>query len=296
MDHKAFLSSLSSEQRTTLTRRSNTPALRHLMLHWGLIFLASLYIGFQLPLWGILILPQGVLLSFVFTTLHETVHATPFKSNWLNTYVGRVCSIIIFLPMTWFRYFHLAHHKYTHQPGKDPELNTPKPETVLQYLWYASAIPLWRGNIGKIIKNAIRANNDPYVPQKAKPKLRSEARIMLAIYASALLLVMMGQVWLIWCWLLPLVLGQPFLRLYLLAEHGRCPMVANMFENTRTTFTTRIVRFLAWNMPYHAEHHTYPAVPFHKLPDLHRLADEHLKSTSNGYIEFHEDYLQKLKT
>lgn len=44
-----------------------------------------------------------------------------------------------------------------------------------------------------------------------------------------------------------------------------------MFLNTRTTLTTRVVRFLAWNMPYHAEHHAMPSVPFHKLPVLHDM-------------------------
>ena len=67
--------------------------------------------------------------------------------------------------------------------------------------------------------------------------------------------------------MLPVLLGQPALRLYLLAEHGDCPRVANMFENTRTTFTTAMMRFLAWNMPYHVEHHVYPQVPFYRLPD-----------------------------
>ena len=96
---------------------------------------------------------------------------------------------------------------------------------------------------------------------------------------------------LIFVWLLPLLLGQPFLRLYLLAEHGRCPMVANMLENTRTTFTNRIIRALAWNMPYHTEHHSYPSVPFHRLPDLHRIMAAHLQVTSNGYVEFNRAYV-----
>ena len=71
---------------------------------------------------------------------------------------------------------------------------------------------------------------------------------------------------LLWVWIIPALLGQPFLRLYLLAEHGCCAFVANMFENSRTTFTGPLVRFLAWNMPYHAEHHAFPTVPFYRLP------------------------------
>ena len=72
----------------------------------------------------------------------------------------------------------------------------------------------------------------------------------------------------------------------LLAEHGHCPPVANMLENTRTTLTNRLVRFLAWNMPCHAEHHARPMVPFHKLPDLHRDMRAHLKSISPSYTDF----------
>lgn len=294
MDHKAFLSSLTPEQRTALTARDNMSALKHLALHWGLILLFGSYIGFQLPYWGVLLIPQGILIAFCFTILHETVHSTPFQTAWLNTLVGRICSVLIALPLIWFQYFHLAHHRYTNDPENDPELNAPKPETMRDYLMYVSAIPLWRGNIGKIIKNATRANNDPYIPQKAKSKLRTEARFMLALYAFTLCLLAFGHDWLFWCWLLPIILGEPFLRLYLLAEHGRCPAVANMFENTRTTFTNRVVRFLSWNMPYHAEHHAYPMVPFHKLPELHELARDELKVTSDGYAEFHKSYVSDI--
>jgi hypothetical protein len=45
------------------------------------------------------------------------------------------------------------------------------------------------------------------------------------------------------------LLGQPFLSLYFPAEHASCPFSGNMFENARPTFTTRLVRLLAWNMP-----------------------------------------------
>ncbi|MGR3468946.1 MAG: fatty acid desaturase, partial [Shimia sp.] len=73
------------------------------------------------------------------------------------------------------------------------------------------------------------------------------------------------------------------------------PPVANMLENSRTTFTNRVVRFLAWNMPYHAEHHAYPQVPFHQLPALHAHTARHLKSTSDGYAAFTADYAAGLE-
>ena len=67
-----------------------------------------------------------------------------------------------------------------------------------------------------------------------------------------------------------------------------------MLENTRTTFTTRLVRVIAWNMPYHAEHHAQPSVPFHKLPKLHALVPEQIRVTEDGYLAFNRKYLVTL--
>ncbi|MGR4001096.1 MAG: fatty acid desaturase, partial [Alphaproteobacteria bacterium] len=54
-----------------------------------------------------------------------------------------------------------------------------------------------------------------------------------------------------------------------------------------TTLSNPVVRFLAWNMPYHTEHHIYPTVPFHHLPKLHRLLSPHLVNREHGYFRFH---------
>jgi fatty acid desaturase len=97
----------------------------------------------------------------------------------------------------------------------------------------------------------------------------------------------------LWLWILPSLLGQPFLRVYLLAEHGDCPLVANMFQNTRTTFTSRMVRAVAWNMPYHVEHHVWPEVPFHQLPQVHALMRHELRVTAPGYVAFTKGYLDR---
>jgi len=46
-------------------------------------------------------------------------------------------------------------------------------------------------------------------------------------------------------------------------------------------------------MPYHAEHHSLPQVPFYQLPRLHRLMQQHLGITANGYIAFNRAYLAR---
>ncbi|MBY6163322.1 fatty acid desaturase [Mameliella alba] len=295
VDHREALSALSPQARSALTERSDEPGLWHLAGHLGGILTLGGLIAIGVPGWFLLLLPQGVLLVFLFTLLHETVHDTPFRTAWLNRWAGAFCGLVLFLPPVWFRWFHFAHHRYTQDPERDPELASAKPETLPQWVLHVSGVPVWIASLRGVILNAFYTCTDGFVPKARRADVRREARIMLAIYAIASLASLAsGSALLLWVWLIPMALGQPFLRLYLLAEHGFCPYVANMLENTRTTFTNRIIRWLAWNMPYHAEHHSFPTVPFHKLPELHRYLSPHLKETERGYRRFTTRYLRRL--
>ena len=287
MDHTQFLATLSNDVKTDLTDRSDAPGLAHLAGHFGAILVVGSLIWWRVPLWPLLLPLQGILIIFLFTLEHEATHKTPFRTQRINELVGYVCGMLIILPFTWFRYFHLAHHRHTNIPGKDPELLAgAKPEGWPAFIWHVTGIPYWQSMIRKMFSNALGRNIDDFVPESASVRVRTEARWMMAVYAALAVVGFVGADGLLRAWILPLIIGQPFLRIYLLAEHGRCPFVANMFENTRTTFTNRIVRYLAWNMPYHIEHHAYPNVPFHKLPDLHELAADHLVETERGYLRF----------
>ncbi len=296
MDHKQLIADLSAADREALTARTDGPGLVHLAAHLGLILAGGWSIAAGVPGWPVILLVHGIALVFLFTLLHETVHQTPFRSHWLNIGAGWLCSLVLALPYNWFRYFHFAHHRFTQDPDNDPELASPKPETVWQYVRHVSGLPVWKSHMTTLMTNALGRNADAYVPARGRGRVRREAQAMLAVYGLlALGSSLAGSALLVWVWIVPLLLGQPFLRLYLLAEHGRCPLVANMLENSRTTFTNRIVRLLAWNMPYHAEHHAYPAVPFHRLPEFHKLAQDHLKVTERGYGRFTAKYAASLR-
>lgn len=293
MDHKALISSLSAETRAALTERSDAAGLRHLAGYLAAIAVTGLWIGFGGPLWWAMLLPHGLLLTFLFTLEHECTHQTPFKTPLLNEVVGRLAGLVLILPFQWFRFFHMAHHRHTNDPERDPELaESGRPETFRDFAIYLSGFRYWRAVLRTLMTNAMRPADAPYIPAGRKRVLAWEARGMIFIYTA---LLYAFPVQLFWLWLLPLLLGQPFLRLYLLAEHGHCPAVANMFENTRTTFTNRLVRALAWNMPYHAEHHAHPAVPFHKLPEFHAVARDHLQRVSKGYTAFSVEYARRLE-
>jgi fatty acid desaturase len=296
MDHREIVTSLTQEQRDHLTGKSDLPGLPFLVLHLGGILVLGTLIAIEVPFWPLLMIPQGILIAFLFTLLHETIHQTAFRSIWLNEAVARIASFMLALPADWFRYFHFAHHRFTQDPAKDPELAFAKPETPWQYALHVSGLPVWRGHVKTLALNAMGRCRDEFVPPKGQGKVRLEARLMLLAYAAVIgLSVYFRTPLLIFAWIIPALIGQPFLRLYLLAEHGRCPYVTNMLENSRTTLTSIIVRRLAWNMPYHAEHHAYPSVPFHRLPEFHRLIETHLKQVEKGYVRFHAKYLGEMR-
>lgn len=295
MDHKAFLSAISPEDKARLTTLSDAKGGVHLAGHLALIVAVGTLISMGVPGWPLLLVPQGILLVFLFTLEHECTHRTPFATQALNNWVGRACGFVLILPFEWFRYFHFAHHRWTNLPGQDPELDGDKPQTRRAWLIHVSGLPYWASMVRQTVALAFGRGLAPYLPAPALPRIRAEARWMLAGYGLAVGSLAFSPI-LLWVWFVPALLGQPFLRLYLLAEHGDCPRVANMLENTRTTFTTGLVRFLAWNMPYHVEHHSFPAVPFHQLPALHKVLKSHLKVTANGYTAFTRAYLARRKT
>lgn len=295
MDHRAFLSRLSADERRDLTARSDGPGLVRLTSHLGLILFFGFWVASGEWAWPVAILPLGVLLVFLFTPLHESIHDTVFTRPAWNRMLAWFCGFILLIPPVWFRAFHFAHHKFTHDPARDPELAQPKPSGWRGYLYYLSGIPVWSGIIRTLLTNALGRADAPFVSERQKPRVTAEARQFLGLYAAALFVsIMLGSAVLFWVWVLPLLIGQPFLRAYLLAEHTLCPHSDDMFSNTRTTFTHRLVRWLAWNMPYHAEHHAFPTVPFHKLPQLHDLTRQHLRETATGYADFHMEYQRQL--
>lgn len=287
MDHKTLISSLSTQQRRDLCAQADGPGLQRLTLHLGLV----IALGTAITLggtWALLLMPfQGVLLVFLFTALHETIHNTAFRTPIFNKIAAHICGFLVLLAPLEFRYFHFAHHRFTHDPENDPELASGKPDNYMKLLKYLSGIPEWIWRIKHLSKNAFLPIRSSYVPPRARARVTREAQVYLALYIliTAACLAS-GTTALIWAWLVPLLLGNPFLRAYLLAEHSFCPHVADMLQNTRTTFTNRLVRWLAWNMPYHTEHHAYPAVPFHKLPEFHNFLRGHHGETERGYTRF----------
>ena len=269
-----------------LSQRSDAKGLLQLASHAAALATTGALVVAAPGLW---LLPamalHGVVLIFLFAPLHETIHRTAFASRRPNDAVAWVCGALLVLPPAYFRAFHFAHHRYTQDSAKDPELATPKPSSPAGYLWTVSGLPYWIERVTTSFKMAAGRVEAPFIAERQHAAVTREARWLLGIYAAvALVSAALGSTAALTLWIFPALLGQPFLRAYLLAEHTGCPLIPDMLKNSRTTRSNAVVRWLAWNMPYHAEHHAYPALPFHALPAAHQVLRDRIAVQMPGYL------------
>lgn len=281
----------------TLSRPSDARGLAHLGGHLAVLSVTGAGVLLSLDSWLLpaALLVQGVVLIFLFAPLHETVHRTAFRTRWLNDAVARACGFLLVLPADYFRAFHLEHHRFTQDPVRDPELAGPPLHNRRRWLLHVSGLPYWRERFATTCRHAWGTVSETYVPPRLKPAIVREARAHLALYAlAAAASLAAASPLLLWLWVLPALLGQPFLRLYLLAEHNGCPLVPDMLANSRTTLAAPPLRALCWNMNLHTAHHAYPAVPFHALPAADRLLAPQVAVRSRGYLSVNREIWRRL--
>ena len=279
-----------------LMKRTSLPGYKRLASHGVLIVATGWVISSLQGTWWLIpaLIAHGGVLILLFCGLHETVHRTAFRSRLLNDAVATAIGFLVFVPAIHFRAFHMDHHRFTQHPGRDPELAIAKPKTLTAYILLVSGIPFLGDQIRGIGARAAGRLTDSFVTSGARARMVVEARIHGALYTAAALLIVAGWTPPLIYWVVPVLLGQPFLRLVLLAEHTGCALSDDMHINTRTTNTNVFVRFVMWNMSYHSEHHLYPGVPFYALPNVYSAMTETRDITALGYVKFHVDYVRAL--
>jgi fatty acid desaturase len=135
-----------------------------------------------------------------------------------------------------------------------------------------------------------------FLPESERGRVTKEARILISLYVLIAAASIATGWWsaVVIYWIVPRVMAEPVLRLVRFAEHTGMEETADPLSNTRTTLTNRIIRFLYWNMPYHAAHHLAPSVPFHALSKLHAQLPEH--PVELGYLRVHRGLMRNLGT
>lgn len=292
-----------TDELSRLQRRSDARGLLRFAGHLlaigasATLYHATLARSSSLALQGIAAITYGFTLVTMFATMHESVHRTAFQSRALNDGVAWFAGLLSFYNSTFYRPYHGWHHRFTQITGKDPELEDRKPTDLSSYLLELSGLLWWRGKLATYAKLATgRTARYGFLNESLGKLVVRSVRLQLGVYALALAASLaLGRPYFLIYWLIPVALAQPLLRAILLAEHTGCSEDDDALANTRTTYTSWPVRFLMWEMPYHAEHHRHPAIPFFALAELHRSLGPRLTHVARrGYSGFHAELLRRI--
>ncbi|WHZ36681.1 fatty acid desaturase [Sagittula sp. MA-2] len=247
-------------------------------------------------LWSIpLFMAHGVLLNFLYAGQHELSHDTVFRTRRLNEIFGRLIGFLMIYPRDFDKIQHWAHHQHTQNWEKDGEL-TREPYTLKTYLLWFWGVTYWQSRVARIVRFSRGIVLEPYIRPEQHALVIREARIHAALYAAVAVLSLVTQSWAaVLLWLAPMVVMKPVHQLQNTIEHLGLSHEDNILENTRSTRTNAVMRWLCWQMPYHTAHHSFPAVPFWQLKDL----DGEMKKNgaaphAMGWIEFQVEVIRKL--
>ena len=292
---------LAQEELRALSVRSNWPGAIRLGIHVLLLGLAGWWVAVAQGwvLWPAMLV-LGLVQVALFAPSHETMHQTVFTSARANAIVGWLTFLPGLQSSHFYAAFHYIHHRHTNVPGEDPELMLPEPVTFGQYAARILGAGYFTARF-TMIRDAWRGDMAGaryfYINDRQLPGVVASVRAMSLTVAG--LAIGSGVVW-GWqtpflFWIIPQMIGQPFLRGYLLAEHSGCTLDRNGLTNTRTTLTNQVVRLLMWDMPFHAEHHLYPSIPFHRLGAAHGLLRDKLRFVQPGYARFNAGFVRRLR-
>ncbi len=246
--------------------------------------------------WGVpVFMLYGLLVNYLYAAQHESSHETVFRKRWMNEWLGRFTGFVLMYPRDYDRWQHLVHHRNTQDPEKDSELlSEGLGSGLFGYLLGLSGVSLWIGLGRTMIKHACGkapANkSEYYLTEQQKKTVIAEARWHLAGYALIAAVSIVLQSWpAVILWVAPVMAMSWAHQLQNYIEHSGLPTGGkDIWTNTRTVKTNAFMGWLSWQMIYHAAHHIYPAVPFHRLKDLNDeiVAKRGGPSPTDSYLAF----------
>ena len=237
----------------------------------------------------------GVLLNFLYAAQHELSHATVFATRKVNVVFGRLIGFAMIFPRDYDQVMHFAHHTYTQNWEKDGEL-VREPYTLTTYLLWMSGITYWRNRVFGVIRRSRGIIIEPFIRAEEEGKVIRESRIHIIFY---ILIVGISVIFHSWAamafWIIPMLLTKPVHQLQNTIEHLGLSHEDDILENTRSTRTNALMRWLCWQMPYHTAHHIFPSVPFWKLRILNAKIEAQAGTVHRmGWIEFQIEVIKCL--
>lgn len=285
-------------RRERLARPDTATTLRHgavVLAAWvALVALgvAADSLAVWIPIW----IALAVCTATPLALMHEAVHHNLFRSRFANHAVGTVAAMWLFFHGAAYRAWHLTHHAYTFTEDDSEQLPERFPSRIA-YLGYcfvlgpSFAVILWYGAIATLLGKPPRWVRGPRLARHVRRGALVSFVVAAVVIAAALRwpeVVVKG-------WLVPAVLGSLFVFPFLtMPEHYEGRGHDQLLDNTRTTKSNAVMRYLYWNNNYHTAHHLLPTVP----PQSLGIVDEQIEGRNTlrdrGFFAFHRRVLRDL--
>ena len=304
---------LSRDEIHELTRRSNWAGAWAIASTWAVIAAAFA----ALAIWpnpltflvaAVVIGGRQLALAIL---MHEAAHRTLFARNYLNDVVADwLCAKPMGADVARYKRHHLSHHANTGTDA-DPDLSLApdRPMTRRSLVRKFARDLLGLTGIKRVFGQFLiycevleytvsaeakrRPRNGRRFPDYARAFVRNASGFVITNLLLAGALAATGSLWVYSVWVVAyLTIFSLFLRIRSLAEHACTERSANELKNTRTTRAGVFARMTVApiRVNYHLEHHLLVAVPYFRLPALHRLLRE------RGLVEQAPGYADVLRT
>ena len=210
---------------------------------------------------------------------HEGTHDLISRNPHVNEVLTWLTLGLVGISSTAHRAFHLDHHLDPHT-DRDPEFQL--------FNSVVRGVPGWAY---LVIPAAAQLGINLY-PFRCRKHNQHRRRVAIdvacAIALHAALALMLGiKLYLLFV-IAPMYSGLFFASVLRgICEH-HAVKAGNKWTNARSVATNRWLEFFWSNVNYHLEHHLFPSVPFHRLPELRKLLDEelslHASVIDDGYV------------
>jgi omega-6 fatty acid desaturase (delta-12 desaturase) len=241
------------------------------------------------------IFPAALAIVQLYLILHEAVHGSASNDHRINDLLGHLCGWLIFLPFLPRRRNHLTHHVWAAHSVYDPEnksmiakfsLMTERKEKTLEFLWRHWIPTMAANHFIEHWWSAFQIRRSGICSSRIKKEILF-ARIYIIGYSIIIGLALTFNVlYQLLCFYLPLwLLLLIMVELLNLPHHAHAPLLAigvdrlPFWEQAAVSHDCRTLpvwsRFIILNFNLHVVHHTFPWVPWYRLPRVRELLVKH---------------------
>jgi len=270
----------SSSDLAELNNQATTAAFQHMTsVAWPTVLLTitlvlayitnlALYATGQLPIW--IAFPVIATLSYMaYTPVHEGVHSNICGPNkqlkWLNQLCGYVSAQVALIPFSSHRFEHLAHHRHTSDPVKDPD-----------YVVKGVASNPLRAVLVMLKFHSVQTTyfaKYHWADANAGQKIAYCSELLLAYGWRIALLILIPEPGMFLVLVVGGTLGGVF-TVYWFSYRPHHPFeVADRYRNTNSLVMPAWMKPVEWfwlGQNLHSIHHLFPRVPFYRYHRLHR--------------------------